>query len=68
MRIRTWKVGMCKKKLELSAEPKKTWANFFETNRLPAKGMGLSYLAPIIRNGEKVVELNKDVVNKAIEE
>ncbi|KAH0685684.1 hypothetical protein KY290_017201 [Solanum tuberosum] len=37
--------------------PEKPWANLFSTNRLAARGMNLNYIAPIIVEGEKVVEI-----------
>lgn len=56
------------RKLDMTPEPAKKWANFFDTNRLSAKGMSLNYVAPIMKNGEKVIELNKEEVDKATEE
>lgn len=48
------------KNLEWSEEPEKKWVNFSETNRLSTKEIGLiSYVALIMMNGKKVVELLK---------
>ncbi|KAH0664989.1 hypothetical protein KY285_026195 [Solanum tuberosum] len=49
-------------------EPKKKWVNFFNSNRLSAKGMNLSYITPVMKNGEKVIELKKEEIDKATEE
>ncbi|KAG5620800.1 hypothetical protein H5410_006018 [Solanum commersonii] len=44
-------------------EPKqKKWSNLFQGNHMAAQGMKLNYVAPTIRNGEKIVELCKDEV------
>ncbi|KAG5615152.1 hypothetical protein H5410_014976 [Solanum commersonii] len=37
--------------------PEKPWANQFATDRMAARGMNLTYIAPIIVDGEKVVEI-----------
>ncbi|KAH0652021.1 hypothetical protein KY290_032498 [Solanum tuberosum] len=37
--------------------PEKPWANLFATNRMAARGMHLTYIAPIIVDGEKIVEI-----------
>ncbi|KAH0724790.1 hypothetical protein KY284_000655 [Solanum tuberosum] len=50
------------------AEPEKKWVNLFNSNRLSAKGMNLSYITPIMKNGEKVIELKKEEIDKATEE
>ncbi|KAH0644840.1 hypothetical protein KY284_032724 [Solanum tuberosum] len=41
-----------------------SWANLFATNRLAARGMNLNYIAPIIVEGEKVVEILPEDVAK----
>lgn len=56
-------------KLDLPTEgAKPKWAILFNGNQLSARGVNLSYVAPTTKNGEKVVELNKDEVEKATEE
>ncbi|KAH0724703.1 hypothetical protein KY284_000568 [Solanum tuberosum] len=52
-----------KRKLDLNeAQSGKPWANLFATNRLAGRGMNLSYIPPMIVEGEKVVTiLPKDV-------
>ncbi|KAG5581215.1 hypothetical protein H5410_051842 [Solanum commersonii] len=37
--------------------PEKPWTNLFATNRMAARGINLTYIAPIIVDGEKVVEI-----------
>ncbi|KAH0666116.1 hypothetical protein KY285_027322 [Solanum tuberosum] len=37
--------------------PEKPWASLFSTNRLATRGMNLNYIAPIIVEGELVVEI-----------
>ncbi|KAG5626988.1 hypothetical protein H5410_012206 [Solanum commersonii] len=49
-------------------ESGKKWVNFFNSSRLSAKGMSLSYITPAMKNGEKVIELQKDEIDKATEE
>lgn len=45
--------------------PEKSWANLFATNRLATRGMDLIYIAPIIVEGEKVVEIRtEDIVEE----
>lgn len=34
-------------------EPEKKWVNFFNSSRLSAKGMNLSYITPVMKNGKK---------------
>ncbi|XP_049399751.1 uncharacterized protein LOC125863797 [Solanum stenotomum] len=52
----------------MNAEPTKKWANLFNSNRMSAKRMSLSYVNPVMKNGEKVIELKKEEIDKAIEE
>uniref|UniRef100_M1BIT4 Endonuclease/exonuclease/phosphatase n=1 Tax=Solanum tuberosum TaxID=4113 RepID=M1BIT4_SOLTU len=64
------KRGSCEttqRQIDLNDEPKK-WASFFNSNRMSAKGMGLNYINPIMRNGEQVIELKKEEIEKATEE
>lgn len=42
---------------------KPKWANLFKGNRLAAQGMTLQYVAPIVRDGETLVELCKTEVD-----
>ncbi|KAG5570832.1 hypothetical protein H5410_060598 [Solanum commersonii] len=44
---------IAQRKLELKDEPKHRWKNFFDTNRLSAKGLGLNYVTPVMKNEEK---------------
>lgn len=45
-------------KLNLSEKTlEKSWENLFASKRLAAKGMNLSYIAPIVFIGEKVVKI-----------
>lgn len=60
--------GDAQRKLDMNTEPTKKWANFFDTNRLSAKGMNLSYVTPVMKNGEKVIKLKKEEIDKATEE
>ncbi|KAG5607161.1 hypothetical protein H5410_028653 [Solanum commersonii] len=47
-----------KRKLDLNeTETCKPWANLFATNRLAGRGMNLSYIPPVIVEGEKVVTI-----------
>ncbi|KAG5620014.1 hypothetical protein H5410_005232 [Solanum commersonii] len=55
------------RQIDLNDEPKK-WASFFNSNRMSAKGMGLNYINPIMRNGEQVIELKKEEIEKSTEE
>ncbi|KAF3632591.1 hypothetical protein FXO37_27379 [Capsicum annuum] len=56
------------RKLDLDSEPTKKWVNFFGSNGMSAKEMSLNYVAPVMKNGEKVIELNKQEFDKDIEE
>ncbi|KAG5616167.1 hypothetical protein H5410_015991 [Solanum commersonii] len=56
------------RKLDLVEEPNKKWTTLFDNNRLSARGMNLSYVAPVEKNGEKVIELNKEQIQKATKE
>lgn len=61
--------SVAQRKLDLPTEGEKPkWENLFNGNRLSARGMSISYVAPTMKNGGKMVELNKDEVEKAIEE
>jgi len=52
--------GVCQLAKKLVEEvPEKKWANLFKGNRLAGQGMTLPYVAPLVRNGEIVVELCK---------
>ncbi|KAK6784497.1 hypothetical protein RDI58_017952 [Solanum bulbocastanum] len=51
--------GDAHRKLDMNVKPTKKWANFFNSNRLSAKGMSLSYVNPVMKNREKVIELEK---------
>ncbi|KAG5584804.1 hypothetical protein H5410_045238 [Solanum commersonii] len=42
----------------------KPWANLFATNRMAAKGMNLTYIPPVIIEGEKIVEILAEDVAK----
>ncbi|WMV19307.1 hypothetical protein MTR67_012692 [Solanum verrucosum] len=48
-------------------EPAEKWANFFDNNRMFAKGMNLSNINLVVKKGEKVIELNKDETDKETE-
>lgn len=56
--------GAVQRKLDMNTEPAKKWANFFDTNRLSAKGMSLIYVNLAMKYGE----LNKVEIDKATEE
>ncbi|KAK4731697.1 hypothetical protein R3W88_024685 [Solanum pinnatisectum] len=56
------------RKLELNDGPNKKWANFFNSNRMSAKGICLNFVNPIMQNGEWVIELKKEEIEKATEE
>ncbi|XP_009774607.1 uncharacterized protein [Nicotiana sylvestris] len=45
----------------------KSWANLVTGNTFAARGMGLSFVAPVIQNGEKIVELQKEEIEKEAE-
>ncbi|XP_075083460.1 uncharacterized protein LOC142167200 [Nicotiana tabacum] len=45
----------------------KNWANLFEGNIMDAKGMNLTFIAPQIRNGVKIVQLEKEEVDRETE-
>lgn len=49
------------KKLDLnqSIEDPPKWKNLFVGNKLASRGMSLNFMAPIIQNDEKIVELSK---------
>ncbi|KAK6793883.1 hypothetical protein RDI58_007336 [Solanum bulbocastanum] len=51
----------------MNTKPAEKWANFFDNYRMSAKGMSLSNINLVVKNGEKVIELNKDEFDKAIE-
>ena len=40
----------------LDVYPEKPWVNLFSTNRLAGRGINLNYIAPIIVEGENVLE------------
>lgn len=51
------------RKLNMAAKKeRKSWANLFTGNRFAAKGMDLEYIAPLIQDGVKVVQLQKEEV------
>ncbi|KAG5580708.1 hypothetical protein H5410_051335 [Solanum commersonii] len=52
----------------MNAELAKKWANLFNSNRMSEKRMSLSYVNPVMKNGEKVIELKKKEIDKATEE
>ncbi|KAG5615423.1 hypothetical protein H5410_015247 [Solanum commersonii] len=49
---------------------KEQWnsGHHFYRRRLSAKGTSLSYITPVMKNGEKVIELKKKEIDKATEE
>ncbi|KAK4713334.1 hypothetical protein R3W88_019241 [Solanum pinnatisectum] len=51
--------------MESSEKPK--WANLFQGNRLVSQQMTLKYIAPLVPNGETVVELSKTKVELEIQ-
>ncbi|KAF3670379.1 putative protein DOWNSTREAM OF FLC-like [Capsicum annuum] len=55
-------------KLDFPTEPSPKWLNLFASNHMAAKGMNLNYVVPIVKNGEKIIELSKKEVNRATEE
>ncbi|KAK4709754.1 hypothetical protein R3W88_004267 [Solanum pinnatisectum] len=67
MRCKRGSCEMAHRQIDLNDEPKKR-ASFFNSNRMSAKGMGLNYINPIMRNGEQVIELKKEEIEKATEE
>ncbi|XP_019263163.1 PREDICTED: uncharacterized protein LOC109240928 [Nicotiana attenuata] len=40
------------------------WVNLFAGNRLAARGMSLSYIPPVIKEGEKITQLNQAELEK----
>lgn len=40
----------------------KEWKTIFAGNRMEARGMNLSFVAPIVKDGEKIIELNKEEI------
>ncbi|KAH0655728.1 hypothetical protein KY285_030610 [Solanum tuberosum] len=56
--------GDAQRKLDMNAEPTKKWENFFNSNRLSAKGMSLSYVNPVMKNREKVTKLKTKMIEK----
>ncbi|PHU17374.1 putative 4-hydroxy-4-methyl-2-oxoglutarate aldolase 2 [Capsicum chinense] len=47
--------------------PTKEWKHLFSTNRIASKGINLSFIPPIIMDGEKVVEIStEDVASKEV--
>ncbi|KAG5632415.1 hypothetical protein H5410_004132 [Solanum commersonii] len=48
--------------------PGKKWVNIFNSSRLSAKGISLTYITLAMKNGEKVIELKKDEIDKATKE
>ncbi|KAF3618627.1 hypothetical protein FXO38_33338 [Capsicum annuum] len=63
----TTKKKISQKKPYLEEQPK-TWANILDSHRLSAKGMRLNSVAPVMKTGEKIIKLNKDGIEKAMEE
>lgn len=50
--------GNVQRKLNLQEiSPEEPWRNLFATNRMAARDMNLTYIAPIIVEGDKVVEI-----------
>ncbi|XP_075110496.1 uncharacterized protein LOC142181498 [Nicotiana tabacum] len=49
------------------AKDGKSWANLVARNTFAARGMGLSFVAPVIQNREKIIELQQDEIEKEIE-
>ncbi|XP_009767593.1 uncharacterized protein [Nicotiana sylvestris] len=45
----------------------KSWANLVVGNTFAARGMRLSFVAPVIQNGEKIVELQNEEIEKEAE-
>lgn len=41
-----------------------SWANVVAGNKLAAKGMNLEYIAPIIQEGKKIVQLEQEDINE----
>lgn len=41
-----------------------SWANVVACNKLAAKGMNLEYITPIIQEGKKVVQLEKEDIDE----
>ena len=60
--------GDVQRKLSVNVEPNNKRVNFFNSNPLSDKGMSLSYINPIMKNWEKVIDLKKEEVDKATEE
>lgn len=46
----------------------KSWANLVAGNTFAARGMRLTYVASMIQNGEKIVELHQAEIEKETEE
>lgn len=43
---------------------KKEWLNLFSRNNLAARGMNLKFSAPMINEGEKIVELDSEKIDR----
>ncbi|OIT02114.1 hypothetical protein A4A49_52184 [Nicotiana attenuata] len=60
-------------KFELTKQPpppmeeKKTWVNLFTGNRLAPKGINMQLIAPVIKNGVKMVQFDKAEIEKEFE-
>lgn len=42
----------------------KQWTTLFNGIKLAIKGMNLNFMEPIFKDGEKIIELNKDETEK----
>ncbi|KAK4727450.1 hypothetical protein R3W88_032367 [Solanum pinnatisectum] len=54
---------------QIEREPVKSkgeWVNLFAGSKLAARGMNLQFIAPVVKGGEKIVELQKEEVDKEI--
>lgn len=56
------------RKLDLPVDLAPKWSTLFAINRMTAKGMNLNYVAPVVKNGENIIKLSKEEVNRATEE
>ncbi|XP_019235091.1 PREDICTED: uncharacterized protein LOC109215473 [Nicotiana attenuata] len=45
-------------------EQKKEWVNLFAGNNLASRGMSLKFIAPIVKNGEKIIELDTNEIDR----
>ncbi|XP_070057707.1 uncharacterized protein [Nicotiana tomentosiformis] len=49
---------------EVLTKNEQKWTSLFAGNRLPARGMSLSFISPMIKEGEKIVQLKQEELDK----